>query len=109
MAGVTHENHCGFARPCALLARGGNLKPSFQAAFFRLARTLALVDWSRPTRLSAILRTRARLRAAVRWRTRLSSSRKVTSSTQCTVLSIDQWARIAAARTAGSSRQLDRK
>jgi hypothetical protein len=53
---------------------------SFQAALLRLARTLAVLDRSRPRRLSAILRTRARLRAAVRSRTRLSSSRKVTSS-----------------------------
>ena len=37
-----------------------------QAALFRLARTLALVERSRPTRLIAILRKTARLRAA-RW------------------------------------------
>jgi hypothetical protein len=33
---------------------------SFQAALLRLARTLAALDRSRPIRLSAILRTRAR-------------------------------------------------
>src|SRR4029453_12192013 len=50
------------------------MEASFHAAFFRLARTLALVEPSRPTRLIAILRKTARLRAA-RWsRTRLSGS-----------------------------------
>src|SRR3712207_5863201 len=40
------------------------MSSSFQAALFRLARTLALVEPSRPTRLIAILRKTARLRAA---------------------------------------------
>jgi hypothetical protein len=77
---------------------------SFQAALLRLVRTLAVPDRSRPRRLSAVLRNRARLRAAVRSRTRLSSSRKMTPSTQCTAFSIDQCARSAAPSTAGSSR-----
>src|SRR3954452_21911144 len=88
--GATHENHRGYAGDCKLPARSWNMYLSFQAAFLRLARTLAALDRSRPIRLSAILRTRARLRAAARSRTRLSSSRKVTSSTQCTAFSIDQ-------------------
>jgi len=68
---------------------------SFQAALFLRARTLAFEVVSRPTMLSAILRSSARLRAAVRSRTRLSSSRNVTSSTQCRVFSIAQCQRIA--------------
>jgi hypothetical protein len=46
------------------------------------------------------------LRAAVRSRTRLSSSRKVTSKTQCSEFSTLQCRRIARARVAGSSPQL---
>jgi hypothetical protein len=49
----------------------------------RLLRRLVWVLRSRAPKLKAILRRRAKLRAAVRSRTRLSSSRKVTSSTQC--------------------------
>src|SRR4051812_36694691 len=44
----------------------------------------------RPMRLMAILRRMARLRAAVRSRTRLSSSRKVTSRTQWSPFSMVQ-------------------
>src|SRR3954469_12757512 len=50
-------------------------------------------------RLMAILRRRARLRAAVRSRTRLSSSRKVTSRTQWSPFSMVQCRRIAWIRT----------
>ena len=59
--------------------------------------------------LSAILRRSARLRAAVRSRTRLSSSRNVTSSTQCSAFSTAQCERMALPRVAGSSGQLDRE
>src|SRR3954469_16802424 len=52
-------------------------------------------------RLMATLRRIARLRAAVRSRTRLSSSRKVTSRTQWSPFSMVQCRRIAWIRTAG--------
>src|SRR3954452_152542 len=52
-------------------------------------------------RLMAILRRIARLRAAVRSRTRLSSSRKVTSRTQWSPFSMVQCRRIAWIRTFG--------
>src|SRR5215204_5096065 len=54
----------------------------------------------------ATLRRRARLRAAVRSRTRLSSSRKVTSRTQWSPFSMVQCRRMAWIRTLGSSPQL---
>src|SRR3954463_15046846 len=54
-------------------------------------------------RLMATLRRIARLRAAVRSRTRLSSSRKVTSRTQWSPFSMVQCRRIAWIRTLGSS------
>lgn len=58
------------------------MQASVQAAFLRRARTPALVVLSRPTMLSR----RARLRAVVRLRTRLSSSRK--RSTACSVSAV---------------------
>jgi len=101
--GATHEILC---RSCMEFlgypARSLSMQASFQAAFLRRARTLALVVLSRPTMLSAILRKSARLRAAVRSRTRLSSSRNVTSSTQCRAFSTAQCERIAWPRTAST-------
>jgi len=58
--------------------------------------------------LSAILRSSARWRAALRSRTRLWSSRKTTSSTQCSPFSTRQWFRMAAANASGGSAALDR-
>src|SRR3954465_979995 len=63
---------------------------SFQAACLRRARMLIRGVRLRPMRLMAILRRMARLRAAVRSRTRLSSSRKVTLRTQWSSFSIVQ-------------------
>ena len=84
-------------------SRSLSMQALFQAALFRRARTLAFDVVSRPTMLSAILRNSARLRAAVRSRTRLSSSRvepsgspeNVTSSTRCSAFSTAQCERIA--------------
>ena len=82
---------------------------SFQTALFRRARTLAFEVVSRPTMLSAILCSSAALRIAVRSRMRLSSSRNVTPSTQCSMFFTAQCERIAWPRTTGLSGQLDRK
>src|SRR3954453_22790535 len=72
---------------------------SFQAACLRRAGMLiwAVRPWL--MRLMATLRRIARLRAAVRSRTRLSSSRKVTSRTQWSPFSMAQCRRIAWIRT----------
>ena len=68
---------------------------SSQTAFLRLPRRLAEVDRSWPIKLMVILRSSAKLRTAVGLRTRRLSSRKVTSSTQWGLFSIDQCRRIA--------------
>ena len=55
------------------------MKSLSQAAYLRLPLRLAFREVSARARLSAIRRSKARFRAALRSRTRLASSRKVTS------------------------------
>jgi hypothetical protein len=81
----------------------------FHAAIFRRPRKLFLELLCRRTRLTAIFRSKAKLRPAVRSRTRQSSSRKVTSRTQCRLFSMLQCWRMALANISGASVQLDRK
>jgi Ca2+-binding RTX toxin-like protein len=76
---------------------------SSQPAYWRLPFRLAVSEVSARTRLSAIRRSRARFRAAFRSCTRLASSRKVTSRTQCSPFSTRQWFRMAATSAAGGS------
>src|SRR3712207_7644054 len=65
------------------------MKALSQPAYLRLPFRLAFSEVSARARLSAIRRSKARFRAAFRSRTRLASSRKPTSSTQCSPFSID--------------------
>jgi len=57
-----------------------------------LSPSLAVASWRK--RLSAMCRSSAKFSAACPHRTRLSSSRKAMSSTQCTWFSIPQWLQI---------------
>src|SRR4051794_33010453 len=84
------------------------MKASSQPAYLRLPLRLAFRVVSARARFSAIRRNSARFRPALRSRTRLSSSRKVTSSTQCSPFSIHQWLRMAAASASGGSAALER-
>jgi hypothetical protein len=84
------------------------MKASSQPAYLRLPFRLAFSVPSARARFSAILRRSARLRAAVRSRTRLASSRKVTSRTQCSPFSTFQWFRMAAASASGGRAALER-
>ena len=63
IAGAMHETHRDYARECELPVRSQNMYSSFRAALLCLVRTRAVLDRSRSRRLSAILRTRAKLRA----------------------------------------------
>jgi len=84
------------------------MKASSQPAYLRLPLRLAFSVPSARARLSAILRGSPRFLAALRSRTRLASSRKPTSKTQCSPFSIPQWRRMAAASASGGSAALDR-
>src|SRR4051794_41979463 len=77
------------------------MKSLSQAADLRLPLRLAFSVVLARAKLSAILRSKARFRAAVRSRTRLASSLNPTSSTQCSPFSIAQWLRMAEASCAG--------
>src|SRR3954453_15278686 len=95
------------------------MNASSQPAYLRLPFRLAFSVTSARARFSAILRRSARLRAAFgrgpRLRAgfppppRLASSRKVTSSPQCSPFSTRQWLRIAAASASGGSLALGRE
>ena len=84
------------------------MKASSQPAYLRLPLRLAFSVPSARARLSAILRGSPRFLAALRSRTRLASSRKVTSRIQGGPFSIRRWSRMAAASAAGGSSALDR-
>ena len=85
------------------------MQASFQVAYLRWFRTLALVVLTQPTMLSAILPNRPRLHAAVRSRTWLSSSRVEPRGSPGNVTSIAQCGGMALPKTAGPSEQLGRK